>query len=375
VEVDPPPPVPPALLDRALLFAPGGVLTGREYRGSQSRLAGLDVFNRFRFELAARADEQYDVRIHWIAPSRWTPLLEAASELPYQAVRLDLRNLKGRAIAWDNFYRWDAQKRRASSSVSGPLAGDPKWRWKIFADARSETWNTGGALDFRLRKIVAGAEIRSLASDRFSWTSGFDVSTRHFDGAPEFAHGFATRYRATANYRFLNLPEKRLTADISGTSEIARLGALFAREQAAAVLRWLPQPRGDDYETVVRTSAGSAFGRVPFDELFIVGLERDNDLPLRAHIGTHDGKKGSAPIGRRYVLTNFEIWKRVFHADWFTLDAGPVFDTGRVSNGEKSLIDIGAALRLRILGSIGIVLSYARDLRAGRNASYANNTF
>jgi hypothetical protein len=366
VEMDPPPPVPPALLDRALLFAPGELLTLSDYRRTEARLAALDALSHFRVELAARPGGQYDARIHWIAPRGWSAALAAASELPYQAVRVDLRNLAHRAITWNGFYRWDAQKRRASTSVSGPLSGDPKWRWKVFGDARSETWNIDGGTDFRLRKVAAGAEIRSLASERVAWSSGFDVSTR--------APGVAARYRATADYRFLNSPEKRLTADLTGASEIARLftdpGGLFAREQVSTVVRRLPQARGDDYETVMRAGAGWASKRTPFDELFSLGLERDNDLALRGHLGTRGGKKGSGPIGRRYILTNFELYKRVYRGDWLTLDAGPALDTGRVNEGEFQ-IDAGAVVRLRILGSFGIVLSYARDLRGGRGAFYS----
>ncbi|HTM48013.1 MAG TPA: tetratricopeptide repeat protein [Bryobacteraceae bacterium] len=366
VEIDPPPPVAPALLDRALLFAPGELLTVGDYRRTEARLAGLDALNSFRLELAARPGDRYDARLRWVPRPRWGAALSAASELPYQAVRLDLSNLAHRAITWSGLYRWDAQRRRAFTSLSGPLSGDPKWRWKLFGDARSETWNLGGATDFRLRKVAAGGEIRSLASERVSWSSGFDVSTR--------APGLAVRYRGTADYRFLNAPEKRLTADLTGASEIARLftdaGGVFAREQVSAVLRWLPQARGEDYETVIRAGAGWASKRTPFDELFILGLERDNDLALRGHLGTRGGKKGSAPLGRRYILTNFELYKRVYHGDWLTLDAGPALDTGRMDDGEF-LIDAGAVVRLRILGSFGVALSYARDLRGGRGAYYS----
>ncbi len=67
-------------------------------------------------------------------------------------------------------------------------------------------------------------------------------------------------------------------------------------------MHWLPTARGDDYETLVRVRAGKTFGDLPFDELFMLGLERDNDLWLRGHIGTRDGRKGSAPLGKDYFL-------------------------------------------------------------------------
>src|SRR5207245_3575629 len=111
-------------------------------------------------------------------------------------------------------------------------------------------------------------------------------------------------------------PQGRLRAYVSSMSYIGRLfsssGALFSREQVSVAAHWFPQARGEDYETIARVSSGGAFGRAPFDELFMLGLERDNDLPLRGHIGTRDGKKGSAPIGRRYILTNFELLKNIY---------------------------------------------------------------
>ena len=381
VAVDPPPPVRAVLLDRALLFAPGETLTVRRYRATEARLEMSGAFNRFRIELASRPGQQYDARIQWVAPSRWSALLSGLGELPYQGVRLDLRNLARRAISWDNFLRWDAQKRRAASSVSGPLSGDPKWRWKLFADARAETWNLGGAEDFRLRKAEAGAELRWLAGDRLAWGSTLAVSTRHFHNEPGFAAGFSAKYRAAIDYKLLRVPEKRLTGNLSGMSELGRLfngaGGLFSRSQASFDVHWFPRARGDDYETMARVSAGGSSGRTPFDELFILGLERDNDLPLRGHIGARDGKKGSAPMGRNYFLTNFELLKRVYRGSWFTLDAGPALDMGRVWDGlpgpgaDRFLIDAGAELRFRVLGNFAVVLSYGRDLRGGKGVFYS----
>ena len=69
--------------------------------------------------------------------------------------------------------------------------------------------------------------------------------------------------------------------------------------------------------------AGKTFGEIPFDELFILGVERDNDLWLRAHIGTRDGRKGSAPMGRDYFLSNWELDKNVYSNGANEPQAGP----------------------------------------------------
>jgi hypothetical protein len=88
-------------------------------------------------------------------------------------------------------------------------------------------------------------------------------------------------------------------------------GHAFFKLQGWVAADWLPQSNGDDYEIKERIRVGRTFGQVPFDELFILGLEQDNDLWLRAHIGTRDGRKGSAPSGRTYALSNWEVDKNL----------------------------------------------------------------
>ncbi len=102
-------------------------------------------------------------------------------------------------------------------------------------------------------------------------------------------------------------------------------------------LHWLPQSQGDDYEIQQRFRTGKTFGDVPFDELFILGLERDNDLEMRGHIGTRDGRKGSAPLGRNYFLSNWEADKNVYSNGIFTVKLGPFLDTGKITDASTGL--------------------------------------
>ena len=131
--------------------------------------------------------------------------------------------------------------------------------------------------------------------------------------------------------------------------------------------------------TITRRSqqlrAGRTFGQVPFDELFILGLERDNDLPLRAHIGTRDGRKGSAPLGRDYLLQNWETNKNIYSNGIIKVQLGPFVDIGKIADpgsalgSREWLFDIGAQAKVRVLG-VGLVFSYGKDLRTGSNAFY-----
>jgi hypothetical protein len=122
--------------------------------------------------------------------------------------------------------------------------------------------------------------------------------------------------------------------------------------------------------------AGKTVGQLPFDELFRLGLDPDNELRLRAHIGLRDGRPGSSPLGRDYLLSNWELDKNVYQAGLLGVKLGPFLDTGKITDpapglgSQKWLWDIGAQAKLRVLG-VGVVFSYGKDLRSGANAFYA----
>ena len=145
-------------------------------------------------------------------------------------------------------------------------------------------------------------------------------------------------------------------------------------------MHWFPREQGDDYEMLWRAHAGKTFGQIPFDELFMLGMDRDNDLPLRAHVGTRHGEKGSAPLGRNYFLSNWESDKHVYSNGILTVKLGPFLDTGKILDSSstlgphKWLFDIGPQAKLNVLG-VGVVLLYGKDLRTGNNAFYTDVTW
>ena len=153
-------------------------------------------------------------------------------------------------------------------------------------------------------------------------------------------------------------------------------GQSFEKLQGLLEAHWLPRSRGDDYEIQWRIRGGKTFGQIPFDELFMLGLERDNDLLLRAHIGTRHGQKGSAPLGGDYFLSNWEGDKHVYSNGFLTVKVGPLLDIGKITDpssglgSQKWLFDTGAQAKMRVLG-VGVALVYGKDLRTGNNAFYA----
>jgi hypothetical protein len=392
----------PALLDHAFAFAPASTLTLEELLTSQARLRGLEIFPTFKINPEARPDGKFDAifraqELNGFGNSKLQALVRMFSGILFEEITPEYYNVHGSGTNIISLLRFDTDKRRALVAVSGPLAGSPKWRYRLGADLRNENWTvqtsfTGpstvlGALN--LRRESVGAEISRFVGARWSWSTGVELSHRDFRNVvsgvaltPELlAQGYQIKQKAQFTYELWRSPEKRLTISSSAKSEAGRIwsqsGQSFDKLQATIAAHWFPRDRGDDYETQWHIRAGKTFGKIPFDELFMLGVERDNDLPLRAHAGTRHDQKGSAPLGHDYFLSNWESDKHVYANGILTVKLGPFMDTGKILDSSstlglhKWLFDTGPQAKLRVLG-VGVILLYGKDLRTGNNAFYAN---
>ena len=402
VSVQPTPKLDATLLQHAIGFNAPQVLTTDGLLGAEAKLDILGIFPHRRVELSPATAGNYDATLH--LPERnlwgdtwWEGALSWFSGLPYATVYPEIYNLNHEAVNLTSVLRWDSEKRRAFAEVSTPLLRDPRLSLRFYFDGRNENWNLtntffgpGAALsDLNVRRVAGGAELRSVVNGKWSWSTGIEVANRSFRnltseasaaGKSFFSDGNSLAYWVRADRSLLRVPERRFTID--GSAE-ARVGREFANNLGSYGVargslsgRWLPQAGGDDYEMQLRLRAGGAFGYVPFDELFQLGIERDNDLWLRGHAGTHDGRKGAAPLGRRYFLANWEVEKNVYGNGFFTVKLGPFVDSGAIADSsglfgsQRWLWDTGAQCKIRVLGTMTVVLSYGRDLRGGRNVYY-----
>jgi tetratricopeptide (TPR) repeat protein len=402
VAVQPEPRLDRTLLDRAVGFNAPQVLTGEALLAAEARLDALGIYPQQRLELVPAQSENYDATIHLVERNGWgDSKLEGAialfSGIPYATVYPEFYNLGHHAVNVTSLLRWDSEKRRAFASLSAPLFHDPAMRLQTYFDAGNENWNLTNTFfgagvplsDLNLRRFAAGAQFRHIVNGRWNWSTGMEVAHRSFRNlvptsaaaTPFFADGtsFASWLRTDAS--ILRIPERRFTLD--GSAE-ARLGRAFANGlgpfgtvRGSLQAHWLPRAKGDDYDMAVQLRAGDTQGHVPFDELFQLGIERDNDLWLRGHAGTFHGRKGAAPLGRRYFLANWEIDKNVYSNGLFRVKLGPFLDNGAIADpsglvgSQRWLWDAGAQCKIRLLGGVTVVLTYGRDLRGGRNVFYA----
>jgi len=397
---DPAPRVSLALLDRGFAFSPASTLRRSEFLTTDARIRSLGIFSRYQFDLRAREDDKFDVWFrnqerNGFGSSKWEGLFLLLRGLPFLAVNPEYYNLHHEAINVVSLFRGDAQKRRIFAEFSSPFEHRAKYRYDVATDLRNENWVilNSEAPGFtplarlNLRREVLGFNLASHASGQWSWSAGAEISHRDFRSVVPgtvltpalLTKGSQLKQLAELGATLWRMPERRFTVDAKASSQVARLWSQPAESseklQGSLEWHWFPRAEGDDYEMKQQFRAGKTLGTVPFDELFMLGLERDNNLPMRAHIGTHDGRKGSAPLGRNYFLANWETDKNVYGNGIVTLKMGPFLDIGKITDpspklgSHEWLWDTGAQIKLRIFGT-GVVFSYGKDLRSGNNAFY-----
>jgi hypothetical protein len=400
VRQDPVPQVSPALLDRAFAFSPASTLRWSEFLATDARIRALGIFSRYQFDLRAREDGKFDVWFrkqerNGFGSTKWEALFLVLRGLPFLSVNPEYYNLHHEAINIVSLFRWDAQKRRVFAELSSPFEHSAKYRYDVATDLRNENWvilNSEAPgftplASLNLRREVLEFNLASYASGRWRWSAGAEVSHRDFRSILPGAvltpallgKGYQLKQRMELEATLWRMPERRFTVDAKASSQAARLWSQPVESseklQGSVGWHWFPLAEGDDYEMQQRFSGGKTFGTVPFDELFMLGLERDNNLPMRAHIGTHDGRKGSAPLGRNYFLANWEADKNLYGNGIVTVKMGPFLDSGKITDpsstlgSHKWLWDTGAQIKLRVFGT-GVVFSYGKDLRSGNNAFY-----
>jgi tetratricopeptide (TPR) repeat protein len=318
VRSQPVPEVKAALLDRALAFSPASVLLLPDWLTTDVRVHGLEIFSRYQFDLQARGDGKFDVLFRNRERDGWgqgklEKLFLLLRGLPFQSVTPEFYNLRDQAINFVSMYRWDAQKRRITAQLSSPFHANPKYRYRLMADLRGENWDIRKSFQgpapllgsFNLRREAVAADFAAVESGRWRWSAGAEVSHRDFRSVIPgtaltptlLAKGCQLKQITQVDVSLWRLPERRVTLDGGASSQAGRLWSQssqsFEKLQGSLRLHWLPQSQGDDYEFQQQIRAGKTFGDVPFDELFILGLERDNDLEMRAHIGPATARKAA----------------------------------------------------------------------------------
>jgi len=402
VALEPSPQLDRDILERSIAFNAPQVLSTGTLLATESRLETLGIFTRPRIELSPSPSDTYAARVHAIerngfGDSWLSALLSTFGGAAYSTVYPEYFNVAHEAINFTSLARWDAQKRRFAATVAAPLARDPSKHLELFVDTRNENWTlsqtfTGSTTplsDLNVRSIIGGAKLEFVPSGRWSWDAGAEIGTHSFRNiAPALAPDASRFFMDTnslavwlgAERSLVRFPQHRFTIDATAEARAGRnfaagLGG-FGTLRASLFVKWFPRASGDDYEMRTSLRAGGLAGHATLDELFQLGVERDNDLWLRGHTGTSSGRKGAAPLGRRHFLVSWEMDKNIYNAGLLKIKLGPLLDAGAVADASglfgsrQWLVDTGAQCKIEILGGVTVVVSYGHDLRGGHNVVF-----
>lgn len=400
LELDPQFRVRRLLLGRAFTFSPQAVLQESQLATTQARIAGLGIFPAYNIVLNARPDGSFDAAFHAIerdgfGASKTQALVSTLSGVPYETIYPRYYNIRRSAENVQSLLRWDKEKRRAWVSLSAPLRDLPENRWTIDADIRDENWAIRSAFAgpapvlaaLNIETQRATASVTSFPSGRLQWSLGGQYSHRSYrsvdDGTALNAQlilpGSALGFLGSVEGRPIDIPDRRFTLTTSASLEATRLWStpphLFEKLQGSVLAHWFPEAQSNRWEVSQRVRAGGLMGASPFDELYMLGVERDNDLWLRGHVGTRGGKKGSSPLGTDYFLSNSDLDRRVYSNGLLGVQVGPLLDIGRMAapttglSPRQWLFDTGIEAKLTVLGT-NVILTWGRDLRTGSNAFF-----
>lgn len=400
IEDVPVPKTDPVLVDRAFAVSPASTLLLPDLLTTESRLGLLNVFSQYSFALQARPDNNFDLDFRntenagW-SGNKWMALGLLLRGLPAQMVYPEFPNIRHEGLNFSSSYRWDKEKRRIQAEFSAPVFRNPKEQFALQMDLRNENWDIRRSFSgpapllgsFNLQKQTAAARYTKVESGRWQWSAITEFSHRDFRSViPRPAlpstlllTGDQLKESLELDTLFWNDPDHKFTAHGHLTSQTGSIWSspthTFEKLQASSRLRWFPISSSDDYEVDERLSLGKAYGTLPFDELWALGIGGDNDLWMHGHIATRNGRKGSAPLGTRYFLSNWELDKNIHDFGLFRVQAGPLIDTGTMHDSisaldsQKWLWDVGAQVKAVAFG-MGVALSYGKDLRSGNNAVY-----
>lgn len=400
IEMEPTPKLRNTLLQRAFAFSPLETLRLKDLYTTEARLDNLGLFPRYRFDLVPGRKGSYSVDFLSIERNGWgAGKLEALASLLRDlptAIDPEYYNVNNSGINLRSYFRWNDNRRRVWASFSTPLEQNPSQRFSLYADARNENWDlsrtfsgaTQPLAGLNLERIEFGPELRVIESGRWAWQARMLYAYRRFrnvrDVTPSasffFTGGSSLEYRMRVDDRLLRMPDRRLNVDswLEGS-----LGRNFARGlgdfgaiEGSIELKWFPRPVGDDYQTSLRFRAGRLFGRATLDELYELGVEHDNNLWMRGISGIRHGLKGNAPLGRQFVLWNWETDKTIYNSLYLHIQFGPLMDIGHISDPSGDfgshawLVDPGFQFRFRLFGDVLVLVSYARDLHSGSSTFY-----
>ncbi len=237
-----------------------------------------------------------------------------------------------------------------------------------------------------MRSESLGGAFDHALNAKLQWSVGIAATHQDFFNASPgtlFANAWTAEIRNRFDYVLWQWPERRIRADswfsLDAGHVFSDSPSRLLKSTAAIDTTWTPQSKGDKYRVQWQISGGAAVGNLPVNQLFELGMERDNpaEFWFRGIAGTFAGRKGSAPLVKQFALMQTDVDRRIFELPLIRLDAGPFFDTtvlgksalDRIHSGPMAASGLEA--QVKTFGNIKFRFVYGRDFQTGRGVFYS----
>jgi outer membrane protein assembly factor BamA len=394
----------PELFKRELRVRPGQLIRPSGIRESRQRLDKVDCFADVSFALRPRPDspDTADLLVSGREESGFGagPAAVAVGGLRdvfHQTVYLDLKNISHRGVNLHAAYRWDPYQKLGELAVRAPrLLGTPLYYRLGYRDRRNRWFfeaPEGAGEDTEFSQ--AGREIRldadHVVNGRISLDHHVILERNTYEpisGAAPQDSGSRFLWGGDYTFRLTDRPAPAPTAtlrlhyDLGGSGGGEQKG--FARSVLTAeiIKPWGPDlSRAASARLTGRVTWGLASAATPFDGYFVLGIGPDVEYLLRAYRTNAEGKLGSSPLGREFLLMNLDYLRGLGRLAVVRIEGGVFFDAGKVTGAapflqaadESWLTDAGVCLVARVF-HVAFQISYAHSLVDGRQALYLSTT-
>ena len=377
----------------AVAFHPAGVLHYNDWKTTESRLLETDNFANVGLEIEpARAPDRYNAIVRTTAKTNSFAgfMFNLAKGVPFNTAYVDVWNMGNRGANFNGNYRWDADRRRIEGGLKIPLPMGALTYLEIGNTWRSERWDLSPSIRsesrprarFDYKANVLQIHVKQIPHYRVELGAGFEYRNRAAKGGlPElFTDSRNTgKFSAETNFRLadgkyqnrLHLEGFAARRSIIGNSQFT--GGVAELNNRIT----LSKDTKTYFDWSIKT--GTARGRLPVEDYFVLGLDTRPANPLRGHTAADHGRYGHAPMGTDFVLVNTDIDRRLATRPLFNtanipfitvkwelfFDGAKTWDRNRLFQQGKLWLDTGGGLRFETpTHSFNIV--YGRSLRDGK---------
>ncbi len=381
----------------AVAFHPTGILRYSQWKTTESRLFQTDNFANVGLEIEPTTiPDQYNAVIRTTTKTNSLAdlLFGLLKGAPVSTSYLDAWNIGNTGMNFNGSYRWDTDRRRVDARVKIPLPVPGLLQLDLGGNWRAERWDLSPAIRpsfqprarFDYRASTISAQIRQIPHYRFEWSAGVEYRNRYAKGnLPELLTDSRNTGRFTAGTT-IRLADGRYQNRLHLEAFAARRSILGDTNFSGGTAELNNRVTlSKDSRTFLdwNVKTGTARGRLPVEDYFVLGLDTHPSNLLRGHTAAQHGRYGHGPMGTDFALVNTDIERRIATLPFFNtvnipfvtvkwevfFDGARTWDRNRIFQQGKLLLDTGGGLRFET-PTHSLNLVYGRSLRDGKSVLF-----